>query len=187
MAVRGASVAQDQGEQRPHAPVDFSLWSARRAKAYADALAIKLGAPLAVLSINKFGLCVPVFNGTDALTLNRGAGRILGTAWPGEPGNIGIAGHRDGFFRRLKDVKVGDQIELAALHQKFVYTVDNITVVAPSDVNVLRARKQGVANVGDVLPVLLRRRGSTALCGPGLIGGFHWSHNTRNKSRISKT
>jgi len=138
----GTSATGDAGEQRPEAPVDFLLWSSGRVRAYSDALATKLGAPFAVLSISKLGLCVPVFNGTDAVTLNRGAGRISGTARPGEQGNIGIAAHRDGFFRGLKDVALGDRIELAALHRHDVYTVDNIAVVSPSDVSVLQARSQ---------------------------------------------
>jgi sortase A len=53
-----------------------------------------------------------VFNGTDDLTLNRGVGRIAGTARVGASGNLGIAGHRDGFFRGLKDVQTGDTISL---------------------------------------------------------------------------
>jgi sortase A len=138
----GPSPVGDDAEQQPAAPVGFRLWSANRVRAYSDALAVRVGAPLAVLSISKLGLCVPVFNGTDAMTLNRGAGRISGTARPGERGNIGIAAHRDSFFRGLKDVEVGDRIELAALHQKFVYTVDNIAVVTPSDVRVLQARSR---------------------------------------------
>jgi sortase A len=138
----GPSATGDAGEQRPDASVDLRLWSANRVRAYSDALAAKLGPPLAVLSISKLGLCVPVFDGTDAMTLNRGAGRISGTARPGEQGNIGIAAHRDGFFRGLKDVALGDRIELTALNQKFVYTVDNIAVVSPSDVNVLQSRPQ---------------------------------------------
>jgi sortase A len=138
----GPSATGDAGEQRPEASVDFRLWSSGRVRAYADVLAGKLGAPLAVLSISKLGLCVPVFNGTDAMTLNRGAGRVSGTARPGERGNIGIAAHRDSFFRGLKDVALGDRIELAEINQKFVYTVDNIAVVTPSDVSVLRARSR---------------------------------------------
>lgn len=59
---------------------------------------------------------------------------------PGEQGNIGIAGHRDGFFRGLKDVQVGDQIELAVQQHKFVYTVDDIKVVEPHDASVLQPR-----------------------------------------------
>ena len=122
--------------------VDFSLWAEKRVTAYKQALATHMRAPLAVLSIPRLRLDVPVFEGTDELTLNRGAGRIAGTARPGEVGNIGIAAHRDGFFRGLKDVRPGDRIELTQLRSKFVYTVDNISVVDPGDVMVLRARPQ---------------------------------------------
>jgi sortase A len=123
-------------------PVDFSLWAQKRVKAYKQSLAMQMGAPLAVLSIPRLQLDVPVFEGTDDLTLNRGAGRIAGTAWPGERGNIGIAAHRDGFFRGLKDIRPGDRIELAQLHHKFVYTVDKISIVDPGDVTVLQPRLQ---------------------------------------------
>lgn len=119
--------------------IDFSLWSSKRVRAYTQALAAKL-TPLAVLSIPRLRIDVPVFEGTDDLTLNRGAGRIAGTASPGERGNVGIAAHRDGFFRGLKDIKVGDRIELELRHSTQVYAVDNITVVKPSDVSVLQVR-----------------------------------------------
>jgi sortase A len=122
--------------------VDFSLWAGKRVAAYKQALATHVGAPLAVLTIPRLRLDVPVFEGTDELALNRGAGRIAGTARLGERGNIGIAAHRDGFFRGLRDVRPGDRIELAQLHRKFVYTVDNIAVVDPGDVTVLHARPQ---------------------------------------------
>jgi sortase A len=120
--------------------VDFSLWAGKRVTAYKQALAAHLGAPFAVLSIPRLRLDVPVFEGTEELTLNRGAGRIVGTARPGERGNIGIAAHRDGFFRSLKDVRPGDRIELVQLRRKFAYTVDNISVVDPGDVTVLQSR-----------------------------------------------
>ncbi len=138
----GPPAAKSEGNQLSLAAVNFSLWSAKRVEAYTVALATRLGTPLAVLSIPKMGLDVPVFEGTDVLTLNRGAGRILGTARPGEQGNIGIAAHRDGFFRSLKDIQVGDRIELAALHRRFIYTVDNVMIVKPSDVWVLQSRPQ---------------------------------------------
>lgn len=127
--------ASDQGRA-----ADFSLWSTQRVRAYTEALARKLGAPLAVLSIPRLALDVPVFDGTDEITLNRGAGQISGTAKPGERGNVGIAAHRDGFFRGLKDIRAGDRIELAVLRRKFVYSVDNIAVVSPNDVTLLKAR-----------------------------------------------
>ena len=82
---------------------DFSTWSETRIAAYEHTLAEHIDPPLAMLRISKVHLEVPVLEGTDDLILNRGVGHILGTVRPGENGNIGIAGHRDGFFRVLKD------------------------------------------------------------------------------------
>jgi sortase A len=118
-------------------PVDFALWSDERTRAYKDSLVTKLDLPLAVLRIPKIRLEVPVFNDTDDLTLNRGVGRILGTARVGATGNLGIAGHRDGFFRGLKDISLGDEIDLLQTKQTDKYVVGNIRVVNPDDVSVL--------------------------------------------------
>jgi sortase A len=75
--------------------VDFTLWNPKRVAAYKESLATKTDLPIAILRIPKINLEVPVFNDTDDLTLNRGVGRILGTAQIGQSGNLGIAGHRD--------------------------------------------------------------------------------------------
>jgi len=120
--------------------VDFSLWSAKRILAYKESLALKLDTPVAVLNIPRLGITAPVFDGTDDLTLNRGLGRIRGTARPGEDGNIGIAGHRDGFFRGLKDIAPGDSIEIVTTRGRDLYVVDGIVIVEPSDVSVLQPR-----------------------------------------------
>ena len=80
-------------------------------------------APLALLRIGKLRVEVPVFDGTDYPTLNRGVGRIIGTAKPGERGNIGIAGHRDGFFRGLKDIRSGDRVDLVVPMKTWRYVV----------------------------------------------------------------
>jgi sortase A len=122
------------------ASVHFAPLPESRIGTYAKALAAKFDTPMAVLSIPRLQLAVPVFDGTDRLTLNRGAGRIFGTARPGELGNIGIAAHRDGFFRSLKDIQMGDQIELAIPRQTLLYTVDNIALVGPDNVGMLQAR-----------------------------------------------
>jgi len=74
--------------------------------------------------------------------LNRAVGQIDGTSSPGETGTIGIAGHRDGFFRGLKDIVKGDTIELETQQQKFKYVVDMISVVDPNDVSVLQSRER---------------------------------------------
>ena len=117
---------------------DYSLWSEQRIKAYKSSLSRHLD-PLAVLKIPKLRLEAPVLEGTDDLTLNSGVGRIPGTALPGQNGNIGIAGHRDGFFRGLKDIAKGDTIELMTPQRIDVYVVDKIYITQPEDVNVLRA------------------------------------------------
>lgn len=118
--------------------VNFSLWSQPRINAYKRSLAQHFLAPLAVLRVASIDLEVPVLHGTDDLTLNRGAGWIKGTARPEERGNIGIAGHRDSFFRGLKDLKMGDTLELVAQDRTNAYVVDDIRVVSPDEVSVLR-------------------------------------------------
>ncbi len=139
-AAGGLSSNTDNGTTTRPAGVDTSLWSDKRIRAYNESLSHGFGAPLAVLSIPKIHLEVPVFEGTDDVTLDRGVGRITGTARPGQPGNLGIAGHRDGFFRGLKDVTTGDEIKLALPEREATYVIDQITVVTPQDVSVLQPR-----------------------------------------------
>jgi sortase A len=69
--------------------------------------------------------------------LNRGAGRIKGTARIDQVGNLGIAGHRDGFFRVLKDVEIGDNIDMLTYQGNRQFVVSSITIVDPTDVSVL--------------------------------------------------
>jgi sortase A len=117
--------------------VDFSLWGKTRIRAYLASLSLKLDAPIAMLSIPRLALTVPVFDGTDDLTLDRGLGRVDGTDKPGGEHNLGIAGHRDGFFRGLKDIKQGDTIDIDRADGKDTYVVESTTIVDPSDVSVL--------------------------------------------------
>jgi sortase A len=136
------NVTSDVDSGSPEEPalpnVDFSLWGEHRVKTYRQSIGKYPDTPLAVLRIPKISLEAPLLDGTDDLTLNHAVGRIAGTARPGEPGNIGIAGHRDGFFRGLKDVRVGDAIELKTLKGTDTYVVDEIQIVSPRQVEVLR-------------------------------------------------
>lgn len=135
-----AAAIKKEGQHEAVCTVDFSLWSEKRIAAYKSLLATKFDKPLAVLSIPRLHLEVPVFDGTDDATLNRGAGRISGTARPGESGNVGIAAHRDGFFRGLKDIRVGDQVTLTTPEHSTTYIVDVIDIVTPDNVQVLQPR-----------------------------------------------
>ncbi|GAB3095240.1 class D sortase [Aestuariicella hydrocarbonica] len=114
---------------------DQSLWSESRKKKYTELTSDKV--PLAVLAIDRLKLQVPVFPGTDRLTLNRGAGIVDGTAYPGEKGNMVVSAHRDGFFRPLKDIAVGDQIKLKTLKGTQVFVVKELFITDPLDISVL--------------------------------------------------
>lgn len=137
-----ASAGGNLLENIPSSSVDFSRWDVRRVRAYLESFSKPSNSPLAVLSIPKIQLQVPVLEGTDDLTLNHAVGRIAGTAQPGEQGNIGIAGHRDGFFRGLKGVVVGDAIELKTRTGTDSYVVDEIKIVTPNNVDVLLPRSR---------------------------------------------
>jgi len=129
-------------EVQGDAGVDVRLWSRKRIGDYRKSLFIKIDPPLAVLRLDRLRIRVPVFAGTGELVLNRGAGWITGTAKPGAAGdsNIGIAGHRDGFFRRFKDIRVGDAIELSTVGLVSRYAVSGIEIVNPDKVGVLQPR-----------------------------------------------
>lgn len=118
------------------AAVDQSLWSIQRVAAFAASLA-SADAPEGVLRIPSLALAVPIYEGTGELALNRGAGRIEGTARLSADGNIGLAAHRDGFFRNLKNITLDAEIELDVGNRLLRYRVVDISIVAPEDVHVL--------------------------------------------------
>jgi len=124
-----------------------SLWDSARIRAYKRTLAISFAPPEAVLRVRRLGIEVPVLEGTSDAILNRGVGHIPGTALPGQTGNLAITGHRDGFFRPLKDITPGDIIEVqragnspqasGATAPTDRYVVRNIKIVFPTDTSVL--------------------------------------------------
>jgi sortase A len=127
---------QRSGLRQPDQP-DQTLWSPERVAAWRNIVHTPGTAPLAVLRISRLRIEAPVLEGTDEIALNRGLGHIEETAAPGADGNSGIAGHRDGFFRGLKDIVVGDVIELETLHGTEVYRIERTWIVNPEDVSVL--------------------------------------------------
>jgi sortase A len=80
--------------------------------------------------------------GSDARTLRLAVGHIGGTAFPGEPGNIGLAAHRDTFFRRLGEIRDDDEVRLVTPDGTFNYRVEGTQIVEPSDVWVLAPTTQ---------------------------------------------
>jgi sortase A len=89
------------------------------------------------LGIPRLDISAVVIEGTSNKTLRRAVGHIAGTALPGQPGNVGIAGHRDTFFRPLRHVQQDDLITLTTFGGEYRYRVVSIQVVSPNDVAVL--------------------------------------------------
>jgi len=115
----------------------MTLWSPGRVKAYRAALQMHAPPTLAILRIPRLKLEVPVYEGTTDAVLDLAAGLIEGTALPGTPGNVGIAAHRDGFFRVLKDLKEGDALLLDTPVAAEQYRVEWIRITSPDDVSVI--------------------------------------------------
>jgi sortase A len=93
--------------------------------------------PLGRIEISTIGLTAMILEGTDARTLRRAVGHIPGTPLPGQPGNVAITGHRDTFFRPLRNIRKDDEIRLTTLSGSYRYGVDSIKVVEPGDTKVL--------------------------------------------------
>jgi sortase A len=110
------------------------------------------GELLGHMEIPRLGVSAAVFQGTASRTLRLGVGHIRGTAIPGTPGNSAIAGHRDTFFRALKDIHDGDEIELKTADTSARYLVDWARVVAPGDTSVLDSTNESILTLVTCYP-----------------------------------
>jgi LPXTG-site transpeptidase (sortase) family protein len=95
------------------------------------------GAVLGRIEIPRLGVSALLLEGVEPETLRHGAGHIPETALPAQHGNVGVAAHRDSYFRRLQDVAPGDTVRLTTLEGTFDYRVDWTRVVEQEQVDVL--------------------------------------------------
>ena len=95
------------------------------------------GGVIGEITIPTVALSAIVVQGDSAAVLRRAVGHLRETALPGERGNVVLAAHRDTFFRPLERIRVGDAITLRTLAGEFVYLVEWIAVVRPSEVQVI--------------------------------------------------
>ena len=117
--------------------LDKKIAAQRQHEAGLPIKAAKQGDVLGRIEIPRLGVMIAILEGTSAQTLRLGAGHIKGTAFPGEPGNSGIAGHRDTFFRPLRHIERNDLITLTTMSGEYRYRVLSTSVVGPDDVAVL--------------------------------------------------
>jgi sortase A len=107
-----------------------------------DAVLGTTGSSIGRISIPRLGVSIVVLEGDDGFTLRRGVGHIPGTAWPGQAGNLAIAGHRNTFFSGLRDIRKNDVIRVTASRGFYIYTVESIRVVGPEHIEVLDATER---------------------------------------------
>ena len=110
------------------------------------------GTVLGRISAPTVHMTAPVLEGSDDGTLSRGAGHIEDTPFPGQRGNIGIAGHRDTVFRPLKAVHVGDPLELTTSDRVYHYRIKKTFIVGPDDVYVLDPTEQPTVTLVTCFP-----------------------------------
>jgi sortase A len=91
------------------------------------------------IQVPRLGLNAIVVQGDSPANLRRAVGHLSKSALPGEWGNVALAGHRDTFFRTLRDIRLGDEIKFKTRERSFEYLVESIEVVAPTDIRVLKS------------------------------------------------
>jgi sortase A len=104
------------------------------------------------IEIPRIGLKAMILEGATRRTLADAVGHIPGTVLPGAKGNAALAGHRDTFFRGLKDIRPGDAILVTTLEGSFEYRVNDCQVVGPRDMRVLEATAEPVLTLVTCYP-----------------------------------
>lgn len=120
----------------PAAETD-ELGSFQEKEQFASEADLEEGALIGRITIPRVGVSAIVLHGVDHTTLRRGVGHIPGTPLPQHGGNLGLAGHRDSFFRELKDIRQNDTIELTTLDGTYEYKVEWTKIVLPTETDVL--------------------------------------------------
>jgi len=132
--------------------LDSQIQVERESRVTYPAPVVKDGDVLGRVDIPRLGVSVAVLQGTRSRMLRLGAGHIASTPLPGQAGNIGIVGHRDTFFRELRDIRTNDEIQLRTASGLFRYKVDWMKVVAPDDISVLAPSTDSVLTLVTCYP-----------------------------------
>jgi sortase A len=104
------------------------------------------------LSVPRLGVNVIVVQGDSQRDLRRAVGHIPGTSLPGQGGNVALAGHRDTFFRPLRDIREGDFITLKTPGGEYEYEVQSTSIVGPRHVDVLKPSQDNVLTLVTCFP-----------------------------------
>lgn len=122
-------------ERFQHAQV--AAFEATRPAPPLETTSVEAGGLIGLLSVPVVGIATAVIEGDDDASLRRAAGHLPDTPLPWEDGNSAIAAHRDGRFRALRNVRVGDEIRWRTRHGEMLYEVRELSIVDPTDLSVL--------------------------------------------------
>lgn len=104
------------------------------------------------MEIPRLALETILVQGESPKILRRAVGHLPETALPGEPGDVTLAGHRDSFFRPLRNVQAGDAITIKTLDGEFQYQVEWTRVVLPSDNHILQPSSENTLTLVTCFP-----------------------------------
>lgn len=127
----------DGDEALPGSASPDAFAGADRASFESPGTPVREGASLGRIEIRRIRLAAMILEGTEERTLHRAVGHISSTPLPGQPGNVALAGHRDTFFRALRNIRKDDEITLTTLAGSYRYHVDSTKVVEPEETDVL--------------------------------------------------
>ena len=133
------------GAQNPDLSLSVGIESERSRSDDRDIAAARdVDTTLGRVQVSTIGLAVMVLEGIDGRTLRRGVGHVPGTSLPGEQGNVVIAGHRDTFFRELRNLNRNDEIDFETRRGSFRYSVDFIQIVESDNTRILDTSDESI-------------------------------------------
>jgi sortase A len=103
----------------------------------------------------------PIVQGDGWEQLKKGVGQHIGSADPGQNGNVVLAGHDDVFgevFRDLDKLQPGDQVILYTMQQQYIYLVTETRIVEPSQVDVMNATSDPTVTLISCYPYMVDKK-----------------------------
>jgi sortase A len=150
-ALKDAQTAASTLQQPGSSPLPAQA-EVDRARAVSFGIDGLAGSPLGRIEISSIGLAAMIMEGVEARTLRHAVGHIPGTPLPGQQGNVALAGHRDTFFRGLRNIHKDDEITLTTLRGSYRYRVDSTQVIESEDIGVLSATADDILTLVTCYP-----------------------------------
>jgi sortase A len=113
------------------------------------------------IQISRINVFAPIVQGDGWEQLKKGVGQHIGSANPGENGNVVLTGHNDVFgeiFRHLDQLKQGDEVVLFTSQRSYTYIVTGQQIVDPYHVEVLAPTEQPTITLISCYPYMINNK-----------------------------